>query len=77
MNIFLHSPLVAWVASVCGVIVFVGLTAYDTPKIKALGAAGFADESTQRKSSILGELTHYPDFINLFLMLLNLFGRRR
>jgi uncharacterized protein len=59
------------------VIVFVGLTAYDTQKIKALGAAGFGDESTQRKASILGALTLYLDFINIFLMLLNLFGRRR
>ena len=77
VNIFLHSPMVAWVASVCGVIVFVGLTAYDTQKIKAIGAAGFGDEQMQRKASILGALTLYLDFINLFLMLLNLFGRRR
>ncbi len=69
--------MVAWVASVCGVIVFVGLTAYDTQKIKKLGAAGFGDESARRKASILGALTLYLDFINLFLMLLNLFGRRR
>ena len=77
VNMFLHSPMVAWVASVCGVIVFVGLTAYDTQKIKALGAAGFGDEQAQRKASILGALTLYLDFINIFLMLLNLFGRRR
>jgi FtsH-binding integral membrane protein len=77
VNMFLNSPMVAWVASVCGVIVFVGLTAYDTQKIKALGAAGFSDESAQRKASILGALTLYLDFINIFLMLLNLFGRRR
>jgi len=77
VNIFLNSPLVAWVASVCGVLVFVGLTAYDTQKIKKLGAAGFTDESTRRKATILGALTLYLDFINLFLMLLNLFGRRR
>lgn len=77
VNMFLNSPMVAWVASVCGVIVFVGLTAYDTQKIKKLGAAGFGDESARRKASILGALTLYLDFINLFLMLLNLFGRRR
>ncbi len=77
VNMFLHSPMVAWVASVCGVIVFVGLTAYDTQKIKALGAAGFGDEQAHRKASILGALTLYLDFINIFLMLLNLFGRRR
>jgi len=77
VNMFLHSPMVAWVASVCGVLVFVGLTAYDTQKIKAIGAAGFGDEQAQRKASILGALTLYLDFINIFLMLLNLFGRRR
>jgi len=77
VNMFLHSPMVAWVASVCGVIVFVGLTAYDTQKIKVLGAAGFGDDSSRRKASILGALTLYLDFINIFLMLLNLFGRRR
>ena len=77
VNMFLHSPMVAWVASVCGVIVFVGLTAYDTQKIKALGAAGIGDEQSQRKASILGALTLYLDFINIFLLLLNLFGRRR
>jgi len=77
VNMFLHSPMVAWVASVCGVIVFVGLTAYHTQKFKALGAAGFEDEQAQRKASILGALTLYLDFINMFLMLLNLFGRRR
>jgi FtsH-binding integral membrane protein len=77
VNMFLHSPMVAWVASVCGVIVFVGLTAYDTQKIKTIGAAGFGDDSTRRKASILGALTLYLDFINIFLMLLNLFGRRR
>jgi FtsH-binding integral membrane protein len=77
VNLFLHSPMVAWVMSVCGVIVFVGLTAYDTQKIKVLGAAGFGDDAARRKASILGALTLYLDFINLFLMLLNLFGRRR
>lgn len=77
VNIFLRSTMVAWVASVCGVIVFVGLTAYDTQKIKAIGTAGFGDESARRKASILGALTLYLDFINIFLMLLHLFGRRR
>jgi FtsH-binding integral membrane protein len=77
VNLFLKSPMVAWVASVCGVIVFVGLTAYDTQAIKRIGAAGFTDESSRRKASILGALKLYLDFINLFLMLLNLFGKRR
>jgi FtsH-binding integral membrane protein len=77
VNMFLHSPMVTWVASMCGVIVFVGLTAYDTQKLKVLGAAGFGDGATRRKSSILGALMLYLDFINIFLLLLNLFGRRR
>jgi FtsH-binding integral membrane protein len=77
VNLFLKSPMIAWVASVCGVIVFVGLTAYDTQKIKAIGAAGFMDAGARRKASILGALALYLDFINLFLLLLNLFGKRR
>lgn len=77
VNIFLKSEMVYWVSTFCGIIVFVGLTAYDTQKIKTLARGGFADEETERKRAILGALTLYLDFINLFLMLLRLFGRRR
>ena len=73
VNIFLRSDSVSWVLSAIGVIVFTGLTAYDTWKIKALAADGV----TGRKPAILGALTLYLDFINLFLMLLRFMGGRR
>jgi len=77
VNLFLQSAMIYWVSTCCGVIVFVGLTAYDTQKIKALAWSGFSDGEAQRKGAILGALTLYLDFINLFLLLLRLFGRRR
>ena len=73
VNIFMGSDSLSWIVSGVGVIVFTGLTAYDTWKIKALAAGG----AEGRKPAILGALTLYLDFINLFLMLLRLFGRRR
>ncbi len=77
VNIFLQSAMITWIVSYVGVFVFVGLTAYDTQKIKRIGAAGFSDEASRRKASILGALTLYLDFINLFLMLLRILGNRR
>jgi hypothetical protein len=77
VNIFLQSPAVAWVVSCCGVLVFVGLTAYDTQKIKALSWQRFDDRDGESRVAVLGALTLYLDFINLFLMMLRLFGTRR
>tara|TARA_B100001173_G_scaffold276518_1_gene257439 strand:- start:292 stop:495 length:204 start_codon:yes stop_codon:yes gene_type:complete len=62
--------------SIIGVIVFVGLTAYDTQKIKNMYYAADS-ESVSGKKAIMGALTLYLDFINLFIMLLRLFGQRR
>jgi len=73
VNIFTQSSAVSWIISAVGVIVFTGLTAYDTQKIKAMAANG----AEGRKPAILGALTLYLDFINLFLMLLRLLGNRR
>ncbi len=73
VNIFVGSSAVSWVISGIGVIVFTGLTAYDTWKIKAMAAQG----TEGRKPAILGALTLYLDFINLFLMLLRFTGDRR
>jgi hypothetical protein len=75
VNIFLQSSMMQWMISVIGVLVFVGLTAYDTQKIKNnyLESDGVA---TMNKKAIMGALTLYLDFINLFLMLLHLFGNR-
>jgi hypothetical protein len=77
VNIFLQSAMLTWIISYVGVFVFVGLTAYDTQKIKQIGAAGFSDEESQKKSAIIGALRLYLDFINLFLMLLRIMGNRR
>jgi len=75
VNLFMQSDMMQWVISVIGVLVFTGLTAYDTQKIKNnyLEADGTA---TMNKKAIMGALTLYLDFINLFLMLLHLFGNR-
>jgi len=76
VNMFLQSSAMQFVISVIGVLVFVGLTAYDTQKIKLMYAeADGAGVAT--KKAIMGALTLYLDFINLFLMLLRLFGDRR
>ncbi|MDA1097759.1 MAG: Bax inhibitor-1/YccA family protein [Proteobacteria bacterium] len=75
VNIFIESSMMQWVISVIGVLVFTGLTAYDTQRIKEIYS--HADgEATMSKKAIMGALRLYLDFINLFLMLLHLFGNR-
>lgn len=76
VNIFLASSALYWLITYIGVFVFVGLTAYDTQKIKHLLSMGQSEQDL-KKYSILGALTLYLDFINLFLLLLRIFGRRR
>jgi FtsH-binding integral membrane protein len=78
VNIFLRSPAMHMVISYIGVIVFIGLTAYDTQHIKnmALTQPAGLDAGVVRKGAILGALKLYLDFINLFLMLLRIFGNR-
>ncbi|MDA0262207.1 MAG: Bax inhibitor-1/YccA family protein [Proteobacteria bacterium] len=75
VNIFLASTALQFAISVIGVLVFAGLTAYDTQSIKSEYREG-DDSETQAKKSIHGALRLYLDFINLFLMLLRLFGNR-
>ncbi|MEW5735929.1 MAG: Bax inhibitor-1/YccA family protein [Thermodesulfobacteriota bacterium] len=79
VNIFLKSPALYWTISYIGVVVFVGLTAYDTQKIKNMARTMPADvgAGAARKGAIMGALALYLDFINLFLMLLRIFGDRR
>lgn len=77
VNIFLKSDALGWVMAMAGVVVFTGLAAYDTNKLRTMARMGFGDESAERKGAIIGALALYLDFINLFLMLLRLFGRRR
>jgi FtsH-binding integral membrane protein len=76
VNIFLKSTQLEFIVSLLGVIIFVGLTAYDTQKIKDMYFDG-GDSETMAKKSIMGALTLYLDFINLFVMLLRFFGQRR
>ncbi|XZF16166.1 Bax inhibitor-1/YccA family protein [Chitinophagaceae bacterium MMS25-I14] len=80
VNMFLHSSQLDYIVSFIGVMVFTGLTAYDVQKLKRIGA-GIEFEGTPasdvKKLSIMGALNLYLDFVNLFLMLLRLFGRRR
>jgi len=63
--------------SLCGIIVFAGLTAYDTQKIKGMAGVGTAGSAEERKGAIYGALTLYLDFVNLFLSMLRLTGRRK
>jgi hypothetical protein len=77
VNIFLKSSMLMWITTYIGVAVFLGLIAYDTQKLKNIHALGFQDAEVRKKTAILGALTLYLDFINLFLLLLRIFGRRR
>ncbi len=77
VNFFMHSSTLDYIISYVGVAVFTGLTAYDVQKIKMIGQGTVYGSENSKKLSILGALTLYLDFINLFLMLLRLFGNRR
>lgn len=76
VNLFLHSTGFQFVLSIIGVIVFTGLTAYDTQMIKELYAVEDSGEVAKKKA-VIGALMLYLDFVNLFLLLLRLFGDRR
>lgn len=75
VNLFLQSPAMMWVISVVGVLIFAGLTAYDTQQIKNMYYAADSGEVATKKS-IMGALRLYLDFLNMFLFLLQLFGNR-
>jgi FtsH-binding integral membrane protein len=75
VNLFLQSSGMQFVISVIGVLVFAGLTAYDTQRIKEMYFEQ-DDQATAGRKAIMGALTLYLDFINMFLMLLQLFGNR-
>ncbi|BCL59826.1 membrane protein [Desulfomarina profundi] len=79
VNIFLKSSGMAWMISILGVFIFTGLTAYDVQKIKRIGEEGIMSQGMEmiKKGAIMGALTLYLDFINLFLMLLRFFGGSR
>lgn len=77
VNLFLNLSAIYWITTYVGILIFVGLIAYDTQKLKRMSAAVSADGQVAQKASILGALALYLDFINLFLLLLRIMGGRR
>jgi len=76
VNIFLVSSMMQWIISVVGVLIFAGLTAYDTQRLKSEYIHGAMDGDVMERSAIMGALSLYLDFLNLFTMLLQLLGTR-
>jgi FtsH-binding integral membrane protein len=78
INIFLQSPALTFAVSSIGVLIFAGLTAYDTQRIKTeyIAHAQHGDSEWLGKAAIMGALSLYLNFINMFMMLLSLFGSR-
>ncbi len=77
VNIFLKNEMMHWIITYAGVLIFVGLTAYDTQKIKNMNILGNEGTDEDTKEAVIGALTLYLDFINLFLMLLRIMGNPR
>lgn len=77
VNMFLKNSMLGWICTFVGIAVFLGLIAYDTQKLKAMHAQSFDNADMKKKLAILGALMLYLDFINLFLLLLRLFGKQR
>ena len=79
VNIFMHNEMLYWITTYAGVLIFVGLIAYDTQKIKMMAVTQPSDleGAVVRKGAIIGALNLYLDFINLFLFMLRIFGGSR
>ncbi len=77
VNWFMQSTTMYWIITYAGVLIFVALTAYDTQKIKNMNIIGNEGTDEDKKEAIIGALTLYLDFINLFLYLLRIFGKRK
>jgi FtsH-binding integral membrane protein len=77
VNIFLRSEAFYWIVTYAGVVIFTGLIAYDSQRIRDLALAGVDGDENERRFAIMGALRLYLDFVNLFLLLLRIFGRRR
>ncbi|MCM5662071.1 Bax inhibitor-1/YccA family protein [Galbibacter mesophilus] len=77
VNFFFQNEMLYWIVTYAGVLIFVALTAYDTQKIKRLNIIGNEGTEEDQKEALMGALTLYLDFINLFLFLLRIFGRRK
>lgn len=76
VNIFMQSTMLYWITTAAGVVIFAGLTAYDAQKIQQIAAEAVEINESTQKVALLGALSLYLDFINLFLYLLRIFGRR-
>ncbi|CAN5610739.1 Bax inhibitor-1/YccA family protein [soil metagenome] len=77
VNIFMKSEALQWITTYAGILIFTGLIAYDTQKIKNMNIIGNEGTAEDKKEAIVGALILYLDFINLFLKLLRLFGKRK
>src|SRR5439155_14248711 len=77
VNIFWHNSALYWIVTYAGVLIFVGLTAYDTQKLRAMALQTAGDREMTNRLAIYGALDLYLDFINLFLLLLRLMGDRK
>ncbi|MEL4306810.1 Bax inhibitor-1/YccA family protein [Joostella sp. CR20] len=77
VNFFFQNEMLYWIVTYAGVLIFVALTAYDTQKIKRMNIIGNEGTEEDTKEAVMGALTLYLDFINLFLFLLRIFGRRK
>lgn len=77
VNIFWHNDGLYWIITYAGVLIFVGLTAYDTQKIKQMSLQLDEESEEGRKGAIMGALALYLDFVNMFIFLLRIFGNRR
>ena len=76
-NWFFQNPALYWITTYAGVAIFVGLTAYDAQKVKRMSQVLEEGSEAASKAAVIGALALYLDFINLFLFLLRIFGRRR
>lgn len=76
VNLFVHNTWIYWITTYAGVFIFIGLVAYDTQKLKDMSALALEETEESRKMTIMGALTLYLDFINLFIYLLRIFGKR-
>ena len=77
INIFVGSDQMSFLISLIAVPLFAGMTAYDTQKIKEIGMQTAGDEVSQSRAAVMGALSLYLDFINMFIHLLHLIGERR
>ena len=77
LNLFLNNSAIYWITTYLGILIFVGLVAYDTQKLKSMSLSVGQNGELAKRASIMGALALYLDFINLFLLILRILGRRR